>query len=277
MPNPRTPKQSPESRKAGSAEDRHSPVTENYLLSLYKLWEDSEVPTVTQLTDNLKQLPPTEGLGTSVPSVSGMVRRMEKQGLVEIGSDKRIRLTRRGVEGGEDIARRHRLAEWLVVRLLGMDLHRAYVEAHQLEHGMSRDLETRLMECLGYPKKSPFGRPIPGTEDFKAAIDLGYEPPSDFYSWGACFEYKYNSQNTPIPEGVRTTWQRYNNTAAIFDEHVREGPLWMRKLLAKVAGWRLRRGEYRFPLEQKLFDVYVRATGQTQPGADLRPIPMIDA
>ena len=163
MPNPRTPKQAPESRKAFSAEDRHSPVTENYLLSLYKLWEDSEVPTVTQLTDNLKQLPPTEGLGTSVPSVSGMVRRMEKQGLVEIGPDKRIRLTRRGVEGGEDIARRHRLAEWLVVRLLGMDLHRAYVEAHQLEHGMSRGLETRLMERLGFPKKSPFGRPIPGT------------------------------------------------------------------------------------------------------------------
>lgn len=171
MPNPRTPKQALESRRAVSSEDRHSPVTENYLLSLYKLWEDSEVPTVTQLTDYLKQLPPTEGLGTSVPSVAGMVRRMEKQGLVEIGSDKRIRLTRRGVEGGEDIARRHRLAEWLVVRLLGMDLHRAYVEAHQLEHGMSRDLETRLMECLGHPKKSPFGRPIPGTGQPKVPSD----------------------------------------------------------------------------------------------------------
>lgn len=184
MPNPRAPKQSPESRKAESAEDRHSPVTENYLLSLYKLWEDSEVPTVTQLTDNLKQLPPTEGLGTSVPSVAGMVRRMEKQGLVEIGSDKRIRLTRRGVEGGEDIARRHRLAEWLVVQLLGMELHRAYVEAHQLEHGMSRDLEMRLMERLGNPKKSPFGRPIPGTGQPKVpedALGLDAATPAETY------------------------------------------------------------------------------------------------
>ena len=184
MPNPRAPKQSPKSRRAESAEDRHSPVTENYLLSLYKLWEDSEVPTVTQLTDNLKQLPPTEGLGTSVPSVAGMVRRMEKQGLVEIGSDKRIRLTRRGVEGGEDIARRHRLAEWLVVQLLGMELHRAYVEAHQLEHGMSRDLETRLMERLGNPKKSPFGRPIPGTGQPKVpddALGLDTATPGETY------------------------------------------------------------------------------------------------
>ena len=74
-----------------TTDDHHSPVTENYLLSLYKLWEDSDFPTVTQLTDNLKQLPLTEGLGTSVPSVAGMVRRMEKQGLVDVGSDKKIR------------------------------------------------------------------------------------------------------------------------------------------------------------------------------------------
>ena len=143
--------------------ERLSSVTENYLLSLYRLWEDSETPTVTQLTDALKQLPPTEELGTSVPSVAGMIRRMQKQGLVDLGTDKRIRLTRRGLEGGEDIARRHRLAEWLVVSLLGMDLHRAHIEAHQLEHGMSAELETKLMERLGHPLKSPFGRPIPGS------------------------------------------------------------------------------------------------------------------
>ena len=60
-------------------DERLSPVTENYLLCLYRLWEDSESPTTTQLTDTLKQLPPTEGLGTSVPSVAGMIRRMQRQ------------------------------------------------------------------------------------------------------------------------------------------------------------------------------------------------------
>jgi hypothetical protein len=54
------------------------------------------------------------------------------------------------------------------VRLLGMDLHRAHIEAHRLEHGMSREFEARLMECLGHPTKSPFGRPIPGTGQPKA-------------------------------------------------------------------------------------------------------------
>ena len=148
---------------ASEAGERLSPVTENYLLSLYKMWEDAEIPTLTQLTETLRQLPPTEGLGTSVPSVAGMLRRMQKQGLVDIGADKRIRLTGRGQKEGENIARRHRLAEWLVVRLLGMELHEAHIEAHQLEHGMSEALEARLMERLGNPTRSPFGWPIPGS------------------------------------------------------------------------------------------------------------------
>lgn len=143
--------------------ERLSPGTENYLLCLYKLWEDSEIPTITQLTDTLKRLPSTEGLGTSVPSVAGMIHRMQRQTLVEIGADKRIRLTGKGLEGAEDIARRHRLAEWLVVRLLGMELHQAHNEAHRLEHGMSREFEKALVERLGNPKRSPYGRPIPGS------------------------------------------------------------------------------------------------------------------
>ena len=143
--------------------ERLSPGTENYLLSLYKLWEDSEIPTITQLTDTLKQLPPTEGLGTSVPSVAGMIRRMQRQALVDIGQDKRIRLTKKGLEGAEDIARRHRLAEWLVVSLLGMELYQAHNEAHRLEHGMSPEFQEKLVERLDHPTRSPFGRPIPGS------------------------------------------------------------------------------------------------------------------
>ncbi len=146
----------------GPAADRLSPTTENYLLCLYKMREDREYPTITGLTDYLRQLPATESLGTSVPSVAGMVRRMQKQGLVDLDAGKRIQLTKSGIEVGEDMARRHRLAEWLVVRLIGMDLYRAHAEAHRLEHGMSAEVQARLMERLGFPARSPFGRPIPG-------------------------------------------------------------------------------------------------------------------
>ncbi len=113
----------------------------------------------------------------------------------------------------------------------------------------------------------PF-RPIPGTNDFDAAVKLGYEPPTNFHDWGMCFEYKYNAQNTPLPENIRETWRRYNNTAAIYDMHVQEGWQWVRKAMSRVAGWRLRKGQYKFPLEQKLYDVYVRLSGQRQAAAE---------
>ncbi|PKB81012.1 MAG: hypothetical protein BZY88_07245 [SAR202 cluster bacterium Io17-Chloro-G9] len=141
--------------------ERLSSGAENYLLCLYRMWEDSEIPTITQLTDTLKQLPQTEGLGTSVPSVAGMIRRMQRQALVDLGADKRIRLTNKGLEGGVNIARRHRLAEWLVVQLLGMELYQGHNEAHRLEHGISPEFEEKLFEQLGHPTRSPYGRPIP--------------------------------------------------------------------------------------------------------------------
>ena len=168
MPRPRRATATQSEASNGEAQtDRLSPGTENYLLCLYRLWEDDEAPTITQLTDALRRLPSTEGLGTSIPSVAGMIRRMARQHLVDVGSDKRIRLTKLGMEGGEDIARRHRLAEWMVVRLLGMELHQAHNEAHRLEHGMSAQLMEKLVERLDNPKRSPYGRPIPGTGEPK--------------------------------------------------------------------------------------------------------------
>jgi DtxR family Mn-dependent transcriptional regulator len=167
MPRRRKTEALSESPQTSAVYERLSPATENYLLCLYKLWEETGEPTVTELTETLKGLPPTEGLGTSVPSVAGMIRRMEKQGLVDVGADKRIRMTKKGMEGGEDIARRHRLVEWMVVKILGMEPHQAHIEAHRLEHGVSPQLEERLFELLGQPTKSPFGRPIPGTGEPK--------------------------------------------------------------------------------------------------------------
>ncbi len=136
-----------------------------------------------------------------------------------------------------------------------------------MEETLRQAAKIKYMYPIAGSEVYPF-RPIPGTEDFDKAVQLGYEPPKTFHEWGNCFEYKYNAHNTPLPSDVRRTWRHYNNTAAIYDLHVQEGPMWMRKLLSKFAGWRLDHHEYRLPIEQKLFDLYVRATGQRQPGAE---------
>jgi DtxR family Mn-dependent transcriptional regulator len=61
------------------------------------------------------------------------------------------------------MVRKHRLAERMVVDLLGLELYKAHVEAHRLEHAISDDLEEVIRRKLGDPTTCPFGHPIPGT------------------------------------------------------------------------------------------------------------------
>ena len=143
---------------------RLSMAMENYLLSLFRLHEEGEIVTLTLLANHLKSLPRAEGLGTSLPSVGGMIKRMAKEGFVKIDSKtKKIIFTKAGFTNAETIVRRHRLAERLVVDLFGVELYRAHREAHLLEHAISHYLEAKVVAKLGNPSISPYGYPIPGS------------------------------------------------------------------------------------------------------------------
>ena len=111
---------------------RLSMATENYLLTIFRLEERDFRVTPSQLAEHLKMLPENEGVGTSLPSVGGMIRRMAREGLAETGPNKDLVLTKKGRQSAEMIVRRHRLAERLVVDLLGIELQRAHIEAHLL-------------------------------------------------------------------------------------------------------------------------------------------------
>ena len=147
--------------------------TENYLLSIFKLHEQQPRLSLTQLADHLRMLPQAEGIGTSLPSVSAMIRRMAREGLVVSDQKTGVVLTREGRRSAESIVRRHRLAERMVVDLLGVELAKAHEEAHRLEHAISPDLEEKIVEKLGNPKTCPFGHPVPGS---------GYGSPEDAIS-----------------------------------------------------------------------------------------------
>ncbi len=146
-----------------SSENRLSAATENYLLSLYVLGEDGVTTTASHLADYLRKLPAGEGLGTSFPSVLSMLRRMAREKLVSVTPNKEVKLTERGLVLAEGMVRRHRLAERMVVDMLGLELYKAHIEAHRLEHAISPDVEQLLVEKLNNPKTCPFGRPIPGS------------------------------------------------------------------------------------------------------------------
>ena len=116
---------------------RLSMTAENYLLSIYRLHEEDAIVTLTQLAEHLKMLPEGEGLGTSLPTVGGMIRRLEREGMLAVDAKKQLSLTRKGGRHAESIVRRHRLAERMVVDMLDVELHRAHIEAHLLEHAIS--------------------------------------------------------------------------------------------------------------------------------------------
>ncbi|MDA1188278.1 MAG: metal-dependent transcriptional regulator [Chloroflexi bacterium] len=155
--------QSKSKSSAGEAPSRLSQAAENYLLSIFHLQEWGQRVTMTTLAEELRRLPIGEGLGTSLPSVGGMVRRMEREDLVVVSKKKEVELTAKGNVAAESIVRRHRLAERLVVDLLGLELFKAHVEAHRLEHAISPEMEALIEKRLGRPTTCPFGHPIPGS------------------------------------------------------------------------------------------------------------------
>ena len=107
-------------------------------------------------------------LGVSAASVSEIIRKMEKEGLVESMERRSIRLTRKGEEAAMQLVRIHRLWEVFLVEHLGYSWGDVHEEAEKLEHAASPRLMEKLDRFLGYPEMCPHGRRIPGREDAAA-------------------------------------------------------------------------------------------------------------
>ena len=68
--------------------------------------------------------------------------------------------------------RKHRLAECLLVNVLGLPWEDVHAEACRWEHVISEPVELRLLEILGHPTESPYGNPIPGLDALNPASDI---------------------------------------------------------------------------------------------------------
>lgn len=103
-----------------------------------------------------------EFLGVSAASVSEMLHRLERDGMVRIEERREIHLSPAGDELARSIVRRHRLIERMLTDLLGYDWWKTHDEAERLEHAISPEMERRLIERLGDPDTCPHGNPMPG-------------------------------------------------------------------------------------------------------------------
>jgi DtxR family Mn-dependent transcriptional regulator len=130
-------------------------TTEMYLRTIYELEEEGVVPLRARIA---------ERLGQSGPTVSQTVGRMERDGLVVVAGDRHLELTDHGRALAVAVMRKHRLAERLLVDVIGLEWEHVHSEACRWEHVMSEAVERKLVKLLGHPTTSPYGNPIPGLD-----------------------------------------------------------------------------------------------------------------
>jgi DtxR family Mn-dependent transcriptional regulator len=129
-------------------------TTEEYLETIFEIEEEGIVPIRARLVERLR---------ISAPAVSETVNRLVEQGNVELLDNRRLRLTTKGRAIARSIVRRHRLAERLLVDVIGLEWEKAHREADRWEHAISAEVEEKLVALLGDPATCPHGNPIPGS------------------------------------------------------------------------------------------------------------------
>jgi DtxR family transcriptional regulator, Mn-dependent transcriptional regulator len=144
-------------------------TTEMYLRTIYELEEEGVVPLRARIA---------ERLGQSGPTVSQTVARMERDGLVVVAGDRHLELTDAGRSRAVSVMRKHRLAERLLVDVIGLEWEFVHAEACRWEHVMSEAVERKLVKLLHNPTTSPYGNPIPGLEELVNDADPNATAPA---------------------------------------------------------------------------------------------------
>ncbi len=129
-------------------------TTEEYLEAILEIEEEGIIPIRARLV---------ERLGLSAPAVSETVNRLVDHGYAELLDDRTLRLTEKGRDVATSIVRRHRLAERLLVDVIGLEWEKVHKEADRWEHAISAEVEEKLVLLLGDPATCPHGNPIPGS------------------------------------------------------------------------------------------------------------------
>ena len=135
-------------------EEPLSATVEEYLEMIYNMNMEDEVVNGARLA---------EKFGVAPPTVTEMLKRLVRDGYVEMDNRRQVTLTETGNRAAEAVLRRHRLTERFLVDMLGMQWHQVHEEACRLEHFISGAVEARVITTLNNPTTCPHGNPIPGS------------------------------------------------------------------------------------------------------------------
>jgi len=99
-------------------------------------------------------------LEVSAPAVTMALKRLKRDGFVEVGGDGIVRLTPAGRETAYHTALRHHLIERMLSEIFGMEWYEIHEEAERLEHAVSPEFEAKLREKLGEGGACPHGNAV---------------------------------------------------------------------------------------------------------------------
>jgi len=125
---------------------------EDYLRAIYHLMEEKE---------HVRSVDVSFYLNVTKPSVSEMLRSLDKDRFIEYRKYSKIKLTRRGLNTAQNLTARHRIIETFLKDTLKISPQKIHNEAHKLEHAFSDDSIVKLSKLLKHPKTDPHGKPIP--------------------------------------------------------------------------------------------------------------------
>ncbi|MGH7510160.1 MAG: metal-dependent transcriptional regulator [Gemmatimonadales bacterium] len=141
---------------------------EDYLKAIYQLSPEGRPASTSEIANQLALSP---------PSVTGMVKRLSEQGLLEHVPYRGVLLTDEGRRAAIRMVRRHRLIEAYLVEYLGYSWDTVHEEAERLEHAVSDTLVEQMAAALGNPGFDPHGDPIPSADG--SIHELACTPLSD--------------------------------------------------------------------------------------------------
>ncbi len=128
---------------------------EDYLRAIYHFQEEQDNKA------GVSSINIADYLNISKSSVSEMLRKLAKEGLIHPLSYKKIKLTKKGLTESITVTKKHRIIEVFLSNILKIRSKNIHKEAHRLEHAFSNDSLNSIKKLIKNTANCPHGKPIP--------------------------------------------------------------------------------------------------------------------
>lgn len=128
---------------------------EDYIKAIFQLGKDGAAVQTSAIAERLDVRP---------ASVSNMMRRLAKLGLIDYAPYRGALLTEEGEALARRMVRRHRLLERFLSEVLDYPWEEVHEEAERLEHAVSPRFVEAIDHLLERPSTDPHGAPIPNRD-----------------------------------------------------------------------------------------------------------------